>query len=81
MRDGSPPELVESTLRVAIQGFDAWGAMPYRARTEAELGSWLIRQGRPDEATPLLESARAGFAELGATAWLEQLESQLVTAR
>lgn len=80
MRDGSPPELVESSMRSAITGFREWGAAPYRARAEAELGTWLVDQGRTEEAAPLLEAARARFAELGATTWLQQLESRLVMA-
>lgn len=81
MRDGSPPELVESTMRSAITGFRDWGAVPHRARAEAELGTWLVGQGRADEAAPLIDSARAAFSDLGASAWLEQLQSQLTPAR
>ena len=55
--------------------------MPYRARTQAELGAWLIGQGRAGEAAPLLDNARAVFTQLGATAWLQKLESQRTTAR
>ncbi len=76
--DGSSPEQVDSMLRAAIAGFHEWGSVPYRARAEAELGAWLMGQGRGDEALPLLDSARAGFTEIGATAWLSRLEAQLV---
>jgi hypothetical protein len=53
--------------------------VPYRARTEAELGLWLAEQGRVDEAAPLLDSARAGYTALGASVWLERLEAQLAS--
>jgi len=79
IRDGASAENVETTLREVIGEFEEWGAMPYRARTQAELGAWLVTQGRAAEATPLFDSARAAFAELGATAWLEKLESQRTT--
>ncbi|HET6626178.1 MAG TPA: adenylate/guanylate cyclase domain-containing protein [Nocardioidaceae bacterium] len=78
IRDGGPPDLVEGTMREAISGYADWGSVPYRARAEAELGTWLVGQGRADEAAALLDSARVSFNELGATAWLEQLESPLV---
>lgn len=76
IRDGEPAEVVESTLREAIAEFETWGAMPYRARTQVDLGTWLVGQGRADEAAALLDSARAAFAELGASAWLEAVEQQ-----
>jgi len=79
IRDGESPEIVETTMHEVIAEFEEWGAMPYRARTQADLGAWLVAQGRAEEATPLLNSARAAFAELGATAWLEQLETQRTT--
>jgi len=79
IRDGEPPEVVESTLREAISEFGQWGATPYMARTQAELGAWLVDQGRAEEATPLLDAARTTFADLGASAWLEELELQLAT--
>jgi class 3 adenylate cyclase/tetratricopeptide (TPR) repeat protein len=73
------PERVEAPLRAAISEFRAWGSVPYRARTEAELGLWLAEQGRVDEAAPLLDSARAGYTALGASVWLERLEAQLAS--
>ncbi len=77
IRNGEPADVVESALREAISGFEQWGAMPYTARTQTELGAWLVDQGRAEEAAPLLDSARIAFAELGASAWLEALEQQL----
>jgi len=55
----------------------------YMAVTLLEHGEWLERQGRADEATPLLDEARAVFERLHAEPWLERLgqtsgaESQL----
>ena len=79
IRNGESPEAVESTLREAISEFERWGAIPSMARTQADLGAWLVDQGRAAEATPLIESARAVFAGLGASAWLEELEHQPAT--
>lgn len=76
--EGSP-EVVETELRAAVAAFDEWDALPYHAKAQGELGTWLVRQGRTDEGAPMLEQARAGLAELGASAWLDQLESQLLT--
>jgi len=42
--------------------------------TLAEHGEWLVTQGRPDEAAPLLAEAREVFDRLGARPWLERLE-------
>jgi tetratricopeptide (TPR) repeat protein len=80
IRDGEPSEIVESVLREAIAEYEEWGAMPYRARTQAELGAWLVTEGRGPEAAALLDSARATFVELGATSWLERLGSVLAPA-
>ncbi len=77
LRADAPAETVEPLLRDVIRDLEEWGAMPYAWRTQAALGSWLVAQGRADEAAPLLESARAGFTKIGAVAWLESLESQL----
>jgi class 3 adenylate cyclase/tetratricopeptide (TPR) repeat protein len=71
IRDGGDPHTVETALREAIAEYDEWGATPYRARTQAELGAWLVTQGRGEEAAELLDAARAVFAELGAASWLE----------
>ena len=73
----APAEVEDALFRDVIAELEEWGAMPYGWRTQAALGSWLVAQGRADEAAPLLESARAGFTKIGAIAWLEALESQL----
>jgi class 3 adenylate cyclase/tetratricopeptide (TPR) repeat protein len=40
-----------------------------------DYGAWLVACGRGDEAAPLLAEARALFEKMGATAWLERIES------
>ena len=42
------------------------------AVTELEHGEWLVRQGRSDEAEPLLAEAQETFQRLEATPWLER---------
>jgi hypothetical protein len=68
------PASVEADLRDAIDAFETFDSPPYRARTQAALGRWLAAQGRDDDAAPLLSSARTTFTELGATAWLAELD-------
>jgi len=74
MTDGSDPAIVERALREAIDDFDRWGSAQYRARTQADLGRWLVAQDRAPAAEPLLAAARSTYAEMGATAWLAALE-------
>ncbi len=77
--DGAPAEVVECHLRTAIAEARAWHSTPALARCQADLGTWLTRQGRADEAAELLAEARAAFEQLGAAAWLADLnESSLV---
>jgi hypothetical protein len=76
--DGAPDEVVEGNLRTAIAEARAWRSVPTVARCQADLGSWLSRQGRADEAVELLAEARAAFEQLGAAAWLADLDSSLV---
>jgi class 3 adenylate cyclase/tetratricopeptide (TPR) repeat protein len=50
-------------------------AMPfYLAVTELEQAEWLSSNGRLQDADPLLEEARAIFAQLEAAPWLERTE-------
>jgi len=81
MRADAPAEEVEGYLRGAIAGFERWGAAPSRARAQADLGVWLVTQARAEEGEIALIAARATFAGLGATAWLEELESRLARVR
>ena len=72
-RDGGPIAVVEESLREAITLFDRWGSRHLRARAQADLGAWLHRQGRSEEADALVASARTTFTELGAAALLHGL--------
>jgi tetratricopeptide (TPR) repeat protein len=74
------PAVVEADLRAGIEALDRFGAAPDRARAQATLGLWLLRQGRTAEATPLLASARTTFGELRAAAWLQDLDASLTAA-
>lgn len=74
------PDSVEGMLRQAIAELDEWGSRHYTARAEADLGQWLHQLGRGDEAEPLLSHARSVLTDLGATAWLEQLDRQGATS-
>ncbi len=40
-----------------------------------DYGAWLASTGRPDEAAPLLEEARALFEHMGATTWIRRLDA------
>ena len=73
--EGAP---VEDLMRDAIARFEAWGAAPYRARAEGELGVWLAKHGSSEEASVLLVSARQTLAGLGAHAWAAALEDALL---
>ncbi len=63
----------ESLLRRSVDLYTQWGALAYRARALGELGGFLMRQGRPEEAQPLLDEARQFLTSVGAQVWLEHL--------
>jgi class 3 adenylate cyclase/predicted ATPase len=77
---GADPATVEMELRAAVEAFQTFDSPPYRARAEALLGSWLRRQGRTDDAAPLVAAARRTFTELGATRWLDELDHEAAGA-
>ena len=54
----------------------AWGATTLEAHTCADYGTWLERQGRADEAADQLGRAEEVYHQLGASRWLEALESR-----
>jgi class 3 adenylate cyclase/tetratricopeptide (TPR) repeat protein len=66
-------EEAERLLRSAVDGFAAWGSVPYGARAALELAACLDELGRPDEAEPLRRPAVLDLQRLGAEAWLAQL--------
>jgi class 3 adenylate cyclase len=65
---------VEADLLNAIAALDRLHIVPDRARAQATLGRWLVGQGRRAEAEPHLAAARQTFVELGANAWLRDLD-------
>ena len=77
-QDAAPE--VERLLREAVDLYTSWGALAYEARARGELGVWLARQGRTDEAGPFLDASRTRLREVGAETWLGDLELSLVTA-
>jgi class 3 adenylate cyclase/tetratricopeptide (TPR) repeat protein len=79
-RDGAPAAEVEAGLREALELYERWGALAFAARARGELGAWLVRQGRADEADPLLAAARSELEARGARPWLGELDRQLVGA-
>lgn len=78
-QDGVDPASVDNGLHAAMDLYRRIGSRLLEARTAGDLGTWLVRCGRADEAEPLLHSARSLFEEIGAVAWLAQLEDSLVT--
>ncbi|MGH3362822.1 MAG: hypothetical protein ACRDOM_10240, partial [Nocardioides sp.] len=79
-QDGEEPEQVERLFREALAHAQAWNSVPTSARTLADLGTWLARQGRADEGATSLAEAREAFERLGAVAWTDQLDRQLAGA-
>ena len=69
------PAPVERRLRRAEALFDELGLVFDLAVTRFEHGEWLARQGRAEQAGPLLAAARQTFEVLGATPWLERLQA------
>jgi class 3 adenylate cyclase/tetratricopeptide (TPR) repeat protein len=72
---GEDPETVEAELRAGIDALGAFGAVGSRAQAQEELGRWLLTRGRDDEAAALLDTARATYADIGATGWLDRLDT------
>ena len=72
---GDDPVSVEDHFRRGISALDAFGSVGERAGAQEELGRWLVDQGRPDEAGPLLAAARSTYAEIGALGWLARLDA------
>ncbi len=76
IEDGAAPEVVEEHLRAAITHARAWRSGVWLAKTQADLGDWLLRQGRDEEAEQLLGEAGASFDLFGADAWTRSLEAR-----
>jgi tetratricopeptide (TPR) repeat protein len=73
-------EHVESRYKAAAGSFREISFPFYLAATLLDYGAWLTAEGRPSDAEPLLDEARAIFERLGAKPWLERLD-QLATSR
>ena len=80
-RVASEPAEVEDRFREALAGYEQWGSPVYAAQAAADYGLWLAGQGRRDEAAIHVERARETFTALGASAWVDRLESQLAPSR
>ncbi|MGH3347571.1 MAG: AAA family ATPase [Nocardioides sp.] len=80
-RTGADPEQVEADFRMALADAQGWRSEPWVARANADLGVWLSRAGRQEDAAEPLRAARETFERLGATRWSEQLEESLAGVR
>ena len=50
------------------------GSPPMLGPVLHDYARWLLEDGRPDDAAPLLAEARELFAKMGATVWLQRLD-------
>jgi class 3 adenylate cyclase/tetratricopeptide (TPR) repeat protein len=73
IRDGHDDD-VEPALTDALEGYAAWGAVPFEAKAKGVLGRWLKQQGRDEEAARWLGEARKTLTELRAEGWLAELD-------
>jgi hypothetical protein len=69
------PDSVEDHFQRGISALDGFGSVGGRACAQEELGRWLVDQGRPGEAAPLLAAARSTYVEIGALGWLARLDA------
>jgi class 3 adenylate cyclase len=74
-------ESIEAAFTNALGHYATWGSSVHTARARAGYGVWLTRLGRVADAQPHLEAARTAYADLGAVAWLEDLEQALAAHR
>ena len=74
-RLGADPADVEAELRVAVAEYEAWRSPVFVALGRRDLGLYLHRRGRLEEAEVELDLTRATFTQLGAAAWLRDLDS------
>jgi tetratricopeptide (TPR) repeat protein len=72
---------VEQDLRAAVAELGALGYPYWRAVAQADLGEWLLGQGREDEARPLLDEAATNLRNLGAQPVLRRVEALLAAHR
>jgi hypothetical protein len=67
-------EGADERFRAAALGFRELGTSFWLAMTLLEHAEWLTREGRTDDATPILAEAREIFERLGARPWLERAD-------
>jgi hypothetical protein len=67
----------EAQLGAAIEGFRSLGFPYWLATARTDLAEVLVDEKRVDEASPLLEEARAAFSRLGAAPALQRAEAVL----
>ena len=68
-------DVVEGNFLTAEAVFEESSMAFYAAVTRLEHAEWLLAQGRPTEAEPLLDEARQTFERLEARPWLERLDA------
>jgi predicted ATPase/class 3 adenylate cyclase len=74
-------ERAEERFRSAAEILREISARFYLAVVLLEHGEWLVQNGHPEEAEPLLTEARETFERLGAKPWLERLDALAEPAR
>jgi hypothetical protein len=67
-------EGVDERFRAAAEDFRELGTPFWLAMTLLEHAEWLAREGRTDDASPVLAEAREIFERLGARPWLERAD-------
>jgi class 3 adenylate cyclase len=65
---------VETDFVNAESALRDFGTPFYLAKTQIEHAWWLQRQGRDEEASPLLDEAERAFAALGAAPWVARVQ-------
>ncbi len=65
---------IEQKYADGLAGMRTWGSTVFEAHTCVDYGRWLERQGRGDEAAPLLARAREVYEQIGARLWLDALD-------
>jgi len=73
-RRGNEPEAV-ATYSSSIEAFSVLHRPFWAAISRLELGEWLVKQGHSADALNQLGEARATFAELRATPWIERVDA------
>jgi hypothetical protein len=65
---------VETDFREGIAVLDRCGVAVWRAHAQEDFGTWLLGQGRTDEAATQLAAARATYEQVGASAWQARVD-------